>query len=41
VDADQWEKFATVALAQNRSRSAQVRELIKRENDSYDEQVAA
>lgn len=37
VDADQWEKFATVARAQNRSRSAQVRELIRREIDAHPE----
>lgn len=41
VDADQWERFATVAQAQNRSRSAQVRELISRDIAEHDERVAA
>jgi hypothetical protein len=31
VDADQWERFAAVARAHDRSRSAQVRELIRRD----------
>jgi hypothetical protein len=41
VDAEQWERFATVAQAQNRSRSAQVRELISRDIAAHDEKVAA
>jgi metal-responsive CopG/Arc/MetJ family transcriptional regulator len=36
VDADQWERFDPVAKAQNRSRSAQVRELIRREIDEHE-----
>ena len=42
VDVDQWEKFAAVAGAQNRSRSAQVRELIRRDIEAHEQgQVAA
>ena len=41
VDADQWEKFATVSREQNRSRSAQVRELIRRDIAEHDLRVAA
>jgi hypothetical protein len=36
VDADQWARFDAVARAQNRSRSAQVRELIRREVEAFD-----
>jgi hypothetical protein len=31
VDPTDWERFAAVAQAQNRSRSAQIRELIQRD----------
>lgn len=36
LDAEQWARFEVVAQAQNRSRSAQLRELIKRDIEAYD-----
>lgn len=41
LDPGQWEKFAEVARAHDRSRSAQVRELIRRANEAHEEKVAA
>lgn len=36
LDADQWERFEAVARAQNRSRSGQVREMIRREIEAFE-----
>lgn len=41
MDAEMWQRFDTVARAQNRTRSAQVRELIKRDIEEHDRRVAA
>jgi predicted DNA-binding protein len=36
MDREQWERFAAVARAENRSRSAQVRELIARSLEQFE-----
>lgn len=36
MDRDHWERFAAVARAENRSRSAQVRELIARSLEQFE-----
>jgi predicted DNA-binding protein len=36
VDPTQWERFNAVSRAQNRSRSAQIRELIQRDIQQYE-----
>jgi predicted DNA-binding protein len=41
MDRDQWERFAAVAQAENRSRSAQVRELIDRSLEQFETRAAA
>jgi hypothetical protein len=41
MDREQWDRFAAVAQAENRSRSAQVRELIDRSLEQFDAKAAA
>jgi predicted DNA-binding protein len=41
MDREQWERFAAVARAENRSRSAQVRELIARSLEQFETRSAA
>jgi predicted transcriptional regulator len=36
LDPDQWARFDAVARSQNRSRSAQLRELIQREVEAFE-----
>jgi predicted transcriptional regulator len=36
LDPDHWARFDAVARAQNRSRSAQIRELIRREVEAFE-----
>jgi predicted transcriptional regulator len=36
IDADHWARFDAVARAQNRSRSAQIRELVRREVEAFE-----
>jgi predicted DNA-binding protein len=41
MDRDRWERFAAVAQAENRTRSAQVRELIDRSLEQFETRAAA
>jgi metal-responsive CopG/Arc/MetJ family transcriptional regulator len=41
IDADQWARFDIVARKQNRSRSAQIRELIRRDIEAHDRELEA
>jgi hypothetical protein len=39
IDPEDWSKFADVSSSQNRSRSAQLRELVKRDIEEHDERL--
>jgi predicted DNA-binding protein len=41
MDREQWERFAAVARSENRSRSAQVRELIDRSLEQFEAKAPA